>query len=82
MTNEELLTVADDVLRRAIEDAEFSCIAKDLAYVKLVMQKCENLRAKIGARRPVRIARVFLDERRRVQAEIAWTHGNSLDASQ
>lgn len=58
MSDQELLDIAEVVLRDAMDYAEFTELPRELAYVKLVAQKVENLRAKIAGRAAATVANV------------------------
>ena len=72
MTNEELLKVAASVLRDAIFEAEFSHLAKDVAYAQMVANKVERLRAGIAGRLPVKLTLVLIGNHMVVEYAAGW----------
>lgn len=70
MTDAELLKVVEAVFVDAVADAEFSRLAKDLAYVEVVGNKLEGLRAKIAGREPIIVHYQFVNGRVFVTAEL------------
>lgn len=70
MTDEELLAVAEKVLADAIQDAEFSGLAKDVQYVQMVAEKVEGLRAKIQKRQPVALKMYLIGSRMMIEYEM------------
>jgi hypothetical protein len=60
MTNQELLTAVEAVLRDAVAEVEFTRKLKDLQYVLIVAQKVEDLRGKIVGVTPIKVERVYL----------------------
>ena len=67
MTDAELLNVAESVLADAIADAEFSGLAKDLAYAQFVAERVEKLRAKIQQREPVELTLLLIQHRMHIE---------------
>jgi hypothetical protein len=64
VTDQELLMVAEAVLRDAMSEAEFTRKVKDLQYVLIVAQKVEDLRGKIAGIPPVKVDRVYFKDER------------------
>lgn len=64
MDNREMLTVAKATLAGAISGAEFTQEPADLAFVKVLAQKVEDLKAKIQDRPAARVEEVFLVNQR------------------
>lgn len=81
MTYNELLTVAEAVLRDAIEEAEFTRKPKDIAYAQDVAQKTEKLRAKVDGRPPMEV-RMYLENGRVYVQYTSITLGFPYPASQ
>lgn len=71
MTDEELLVRAENVLRDAIWEAEFSRLPKDLAYAQMVANKVEGLRAKRACRLPVQLCLSFVGSRVHIEYSLA-----------
>jgi hypothetical protein len=66
VTDQELLMVAEAVLRDAVAEVEFTRKPKDLQYVLIVAQKVEDLRGKIVGVTPIKVERVYLQGARLV----------------